>query len=156
MTLFHRPPVRRARGGTFTVTLGPEERELLRSLPAQMRALLADPDDPDLHRLFPPAYAAAEDAEHQEEYHRLMHEDLLARHRDALAVLEGTAGADTLTAEQLDGWMRAINSIRLLLGTRLDVSEDDDPMEQMTPEHALYYFLGYLQESVVEALAGSE
>jgi hypothetical protein len=154
LNVFNRPPVRRNRQGVYVVTLGPDERAVLRSLPAQMREVLTDPDDPGLRRLFPPAYSAPEDRELQEEFRRLMNEDLLARHEEALGVLEETAGAEELTPEQLDGWLRALNSIRLLLGTRLDVSEDDDLGVAMTPERALYHFLGYLQESVVEALSG--
>ncbi len=50
--------------------------------------------------------------------------------------------------------MRTLNGLRLVLGTRLGVTEDDDPSLQMTSEYALYYFLGYLQECVVEALSG--
>jgi hypothetical protein len=138
------------------VSLGPDERALLGSLPGQMRQLLAEGADPDLGRLFPPAYSAPGDEEHQEEYERFMHDDLLSRHLDALDVMEETAGADTLSAEQLEAWMRALNSLRLFLGTRLGVSEDDDPTEDLTPERGLYYFLGYLQESVVAALSGQD
>jgi hypothetical protein len=54
--------------------------------------------------------------------------------------------------------MGAINDLRLVLGTRLDVSEDmdldaladDDPL---TPAFALYGYLGWLQEQIVAALA---
>jgi len=138
------------------VDLTPDERAVLRALPAQMTELLAARDDPALRRLFPPAYAAEGDRALDEEYRRLMGDDLLARHQEALSVLEQTADAETLTAEQLDGWMRALNSIRLLLGTRLDVSEADDRRLLVDPEHALYYFLGYLQECAVDALAGGD
>ena len=154
--MFRRRPVRRNRSGRYTVSLGSDERELLRGLPDQLRVVLADTDDPALRRLYPPAYSSPDDADNQEEFRRLMTEDLLERHRQALDVLEATAGADELTPEQLEGWMRALNSLRLVLGTRLDVQEDDDLSQHMTPEHALYYFLGYLQECVVAALSGEE
>jgi hypothetical protein len=149
-----RRPIRRTRDGRYTVSLGDEERALLAALSGQMREVLQQPEDPALRRLFPPAYAAEEDKALQEEYHRLMGEDLLARHCEALDVLEHSAPAESLTAEQLDGWLRALNSIRLLLGTRLDVSEEDDPRLQRDPEHVLYYFLGYLQECALDAMAG--
>jgi hypothetical protein len=76
------------------------------------------------------------------------------RHREALDVLERTADADELSAGELEGWMRALNSLRLVLGTRLGVTEDDDVSTHMSTDFALYYFLGYLQECVVEALSG--
>lgn len=154
--MFRRRPVRRTRSGRYTVSLSPDERHLLRTLPEQLAALLANTDDPGLRRLFPPAYSSPDDEAHEQEFRRLMTEDLLARHREALEVLASTADAEELTAEQLDGWMRGLNSIRLVLGTRLDVSEDDDPSGPFDPEQALYYFLGYLQECVVAALLGED
>ncbi len=152
--MFSRRPVRRTRQGRYVVNLGADERNLLRSLPTQMRAVLTDTDDPGLRRLFPPAYSSPQHREHADEYRRLMTEDLVQRHRDALDVLERTADAEELSGEELEGWMRSLNGLRLVLGTRLGVTEDDDPSLQMTSEYALYYFLGYLQECVVEALSG--
>lgn len=152
--MFVRRPVRRNRQGRFQLSLSNDERELLRVLPAQLVELLAEPDDPGLRRLFPPAYHAEGDSQRQAEYRRLMQEDLAERHREALEVLARTAGADELTEEEMAVWMRSLNDIRLVLGTRLDVSEDDDPASGSEPELAVYYFLGYLQECVIEALGG--
>ncbi len=155
MSLFDRRPIRRSRNGSYALELGAEERAVLASLPAQMREALAEPDDPALRRLFPPTYSSPLDAGHEEELRRLTHDDLLAGHEEALGVLESTVSAPELTAEQLDGWLRALNSIRLLLGTRLEVTEDDDTDPSASPAHALYHFLGYLQECGIEALTGS-
>jgi hypothetical protein len=41
-----------------------------------------------------------------------------------------------------------------MIGTRLDVSEDDSLMPSDDPEHNLYLYLGYLQQSLVEELMG--
>jgi hypothetical protein len=152
--MFARRPVRRTRQGRYAVTLGADERNLLRTLPGQMRAVLTDTDDPGLRRLFPPAYSSPEHREHADEYRRLMTEDLVQRHQDALDILERTADVDELSAEEMEAWMRSLNSLRLVLGTRLGVTEDDDVSNHMSAEFALYYFLGYLQECVVEALSG--
>jgi len=147
-----RKRVRRTRRGDFEVRLSEGERDLLRSLPVQLRDLL-DTDDPSLVRLFPPAYL--DDPERDAEYQRLMREDLLARHADALGRLEATADATRLAEDELLAWMRALNSLRLVLGTRLDVSEDlhtlpdDDPR---APTFAVYSYLGWLEEQVVDAL----
>ena len=54
-----------------------------------------------------------------------MQDDLVERHRQEFDLVVSTADAKTLTEEQLLGWAGAINSIRLILGTYLDVSEDD-------------------------------
>lgn len=147
----------RKRDGTIQVRLGPEERAVLRELPAQLRVLLAESaDDPAARRLFPPAYRDRPD--HEGEYRRLMGDDLVASHHEALAVLEDTVDADTLTAEQADAWMRALADLRLVLGTRLDVTDDTasteiDPAGPNAPEMALYHYLSWLQEQIVEALA---
>jgi hypothetical protein len=119
-----------------------------------MRAVLTDTDDPGLRRLFPPAYSSPEHREHADEYRRLMTEDLVQRHQDSLDILERTADVDELSPEEMEAWMRSLNSLRLVLGTRLGVTEDDDVSNHMSAEFALYYFLGYLQECVVEALSG--
>ncbi len=158
--MFSRRPVRRTRSGRYSVNLGADERNLLRILPGQLRALLAaeggvpsETEDSSLRRLFPPAYSSPEHQDHAEEFRRLMTEDLLERHTGALETLEASADATELTEEQLDAWMRALNSLRLVLGTSLDVTDDDDLTTHMTDRHTLYYFLGYLQECVVEALS---
>jgi len=121
-------------------------------LPAQLAEMLDEPGADGMQRLFPPAYHEAGDQQRQEEYRRLMQEDLVTRHREALEVLASTAGTKHVTAEQLDAWLRAINALRLVLGTRLDVSEEDVPDEEMDVDHQVYYLLGFLQECAVEAL----
>jgi hypothetical protein len=151
--MMFRRPIRRTRAGRYQLNLGPGERALLASLAPQLRELLTDPDQPGLHRLFPPAYGNEGDAEHQEEYRRLMTEDLVERHGAALDVLAATADAEELDAEQMEAWMLALNHLRLVIGTRLDVTEEDDPAAMDDPDHQVYYLLGYLQECVIEALS---
>jgi hypothetical protein len=149
--------IRRRRDGRYDVSLERWERDLLRSLPGQLRDLLTtDPDDPALERLYPPAYV--DDDERNDEYRRLMRGDLTARRMTAIDVMEASIDEPRLDEEQLVAWMGAINDVRLVLGTRLDVTEDpledqvteDDPR---APAFALYGYLGYLQEHVVEALS---
>jgi len=106
--------------------------------------------------LFPPAYG--DDAERSAEYAALVGDDLRAHRRSALDVMEATIDADGLDEEQMAAWLEALNDFRLVLGTRLEVTEEmrpddiseDDPQ---APGLALYYYLGWLQEQIVEALA---
>jgi hypothetical protein len=149
--------IRATRGGGFRVELASWERDVLRTLPAQLRDLLST-DDPALERLFPPAYLKDTDGERNEEYRRLMRGDLLASHQGALDVLEATVDATELDEEQLAAWMGALNDLRLVLGTRLDVSEDmdDEPFAEDDPRaeaFTLYRYLSELQWMVVEALS---
>jgi hypothetical protein len=145
--------------GHFDLDLPPEERSLLRSLPASMRLALTEgtpADDPGLARLNPKAYPG--DDEFEAEYRDLTGSDLDAGRLAALDTLEATADAPTLDEPQLQAWMRAINDTRLLLGTRLAVTEDpgardvpdDHPDAQAI---AVYDYLSWLEEQVVEALS---
>ena len=157
--------IERSRSGDLRLRLPAEERELLRGLPAQLRALLDDePEDPSLRRLFPPAYAAhGEDPEHaryEAEYRRLMGDELRSKRVEALAVLEETVDAERLSEEQAGSWLSAVNDLRLVLGTTLDVSEDMfedeiDPADPNAAALALYGYLSWLEEQLVEALAAA-
>jgi hypothetical protein len=149
--------IERDRKGGYRLRLPAEERELLRSLPAQLREVLRT-DDPSLRRLFPPAYA--DDREAEDEFRRLMRDELLEGKLAALLVVEETAGANRLTGEQLEAWLGALESIRLVLGTQLDVTEATyaeavDPADPSAPALALYGYLSWLQEQAVEALTAS-
>jgi hypothetical protein len=153
--IFERARIQPIQGGGVRLRLPPAERVLLRELPAELRALLDEsPDDPALERLFPPAYDEAED---EAEYRRLMGDELLEGRRRALRVIEETVGEERLTAEQTESWLTALTDLRLVLGTRLGVS-DDALLEDLRPddphaaELAVYAYLSWLQEQLVEAL----
>jgi Domain of unknown function (DUF2017) len=154
--MLERRRIERARNGDIRLRLPRDERALLRSLPAQLRRLLAEaPEDPSLERLFPPAY---DDAEDEAEYRRLMGDELLEGRRRALRVVEETLDQDRLTKEQAEAWLTALNDLRLVLGTRLDVTEEM-LLERLRPydpdafEISLYAYLSWLQEQLVDALA---
>jgi hypothetical protein len=151
-------PIEPTGKGDFRLSLSDGERELLRTLPGELRALLgSERDDPGLRRLFPPAYER--DKEGEAEYRRLMADELLEGRRAALRLLEETSGRDRLTAEELDAWLRALNDLRLVLGTRLDVTEETyeaelDPAHPQAHELSVYAYLSWLQEQLVAAAAG--
>ena len=149
------PRIRRNRRGEFELRLPAEERDLLRTLPGQLREALPT-DDLAVGRLFPPAYG--DDPELEEDYRRMVRDDLMSEHLRALQVMEETIDARRLSEEQLVGWLGALNDLRLVLGTRLHVTEetyeeDRDPGDPNTPAYALFFYLGWLEEQVVEALA---
>ena len=117
-----------------------------------------DRTHPDLRRLFPPAYATDEDAE--DAYRRLVGSQLDDGRVRALATVEATVARPTLTNDEAESWLRVLNDLRLVLGTRLDVTEEMDwnldPNDPSAPELAVYGYLSWLQEQLVEALsAGS-
>jgi hypothetical protein len=146
--------IRRRRDGTYQVELPAEERDVLRALPAQLREAF-DAGEPTLYRLFPPAHA--DDAAANEDYAQLVGPSLAEGKLLALSELERTAHATTLDEDELGAWLGGIESLRLVLGTQLDITEEthaafdvDDPQ---APRLALYHWLSWLQEEVVQALA---
>ena len=151
--------VKRSRKGGFDLRLPESERQLVTSLVGQLRRVLTGDDvaaDPGMRRLFPSAYA--DDAARDAEYREMVHDDLLAARLGALDVVEATVGASNVDEAQLLAWMGAINDLRLVLGTRLDVSEetafDPDPEDPDAPALAVYQYLSFLLESIVDALSG--
>jgi hypothetical protein len=151
--LFHRQ-IRRDRSGDVRLSLNANEQLLMHDLLDELEPLLADPDDPALRRLFPPAYP---DGENDEQYRSLVRDQLVNGRARSLATVRTTLAEKTLTEDQADDWLRALNDLRLVLGTRLDVTEDldygsidlDEPRGR---DLAVYGYLSWLQEQRVEAL----
>lgn len=132
------------------------------------------PSDPALARLFPEAYGdeGKELREASAEFRRFTENDLRTRKRDdALTVVRtldslspvGDGGAVLrLTPEECQNWLGSLNDLRLTIGTRLEVSDEDgteegslyrlpdsDPRKPMV---MAYLWLGALQETLVETL----
>ncbi|MEU3288202.1 DUF2017 domain-containing protein [Streptomyces longwoodensis] len=141
------------------------------------------PSDPVLRRLFPDAYTdpveppatprqAEEHQAYSAEFRRYTENDLRAGKRDnALAVVRtldalaseaaGEGGAVLkLTPEESRRWLGALNDLRLAIGSRLDISDEDDtdllfrlPDEDpRKPMVMAYLWLGGLQETLVNTL----
>ncbi len=125
----------------------------------------ARPDDPALARLFPDAYPDDPDA--TAEFRRYTQADLTAERRRranvALETLDRIKGGGRLSLipAEAAAWLGALNDLRLVLGTRLEITSDDQepgqdfgPSDPRTAYVPVYYYLGYLQETLVEALSG--
>jgi hypothetical protein len=144
-------PIRRQRGGDYRFTISDDERQLVLDLVRQLRELLTT-DSPALRRLFPPPYG--DDDERNAGYAVLAGSELVERRLAALDVIETTIDAETLTEDQLQTWMRSVNDLRLVLGTLLDVSDDEEPASGADETMiAVYEYLGQLLELTVQALA---
>jgi hypothetical protein len=140
--------------GRVRLHLLPHEVALLRELLDELETLLEDPEDPGLRRLFPPAHT---DRENEEQYRSLVGDQLLSGRTKALATVRDTLDRDTLAPDEADAWLRALNDVRLVLGTRLDVSEEIDweavdLQDARGRDLAVYGYLSWLQEQLVEAL----
>ncbi|MER6127678.1 DUF2017 domain-containing protein [Streptomyces sp. NPDC001795] len=139
------------------------------------------PADPVLRRLFPDAYGgpggepvSPQEAEewrtHSAEFRRFTENDLRAGKREnALRVIRSL---DSLTSASAEGgvlklsqgeakqWLGALNDLRLAIGSRLEVADEDDtdhlyqlPDEDpRKPMVMAYLWLGGLQETLVTTL----
>ncbi|MGW7300693.1 DUF2017 domain-containing protein [Streptomyces sp. NPDC054829] len=140
------------------------------------------PADPVLRRLFPDAYSdpegtpGPEQAEEQRaysaEFRRYTENDLRAGKREnALAVIRTLNGLSTESAgdggavlkldpDESRQWLGALNDLRLAIGSRLDIADEDDtellyrlPDEDpRKPMVMAYLWLGGLQETLVSTL----
>ena len=154
--MFSRPHFQR-KGDRVRLRLDVHERLLLSDLLDELAGLLEDPDEPELRRLFPPAYSEPKDDEH---YRSLVRDGLVSGRLKALTTVRETLVAETLDLEQAEQWLRALNDMRLVLGTRWDVTEglDYETLDLNEPrgrELAVYGFLSWLQEQLVEAVGTS-
>ena len=156
------------------------ERAVLTGIGDPLEAMLdfsgptSEPEDPVLRRLFPTAYP--DDAEAAAEFRRFTEGTL----RDGKAASASTVidcleeaglpptleeGGLTIDVEldpaEAEVWLRSFTDVRLALATRLGVEQDDEDYWHGLPDddpraqaHEIYEWVGYLQETLVEALAG--
>lgn len=138
----------------YELDIPADHRDLLRSLPAQLRDVM-DSGHSATRRLFPDAYP--DDPEMSAEFDRMVREDLIAGRKHSLEVMEQTIDATRVNGEQLSAWLGSLNDLRLFLGTNLDVTEEsyEQPLDEhgSRPAMAIYMYLGWLEEMVVRALA---
>ena len=79
---------------------------------------------------------------------------LLAREEGELV---GFAHLDLTDPADATRWLQVLNDLRLALGTRLGISEDDDEPDLDDPEQQprlLYHWLTAVQDTVVQHLMG--
>lgn len=141
--------------------LEPVEVELLTRLLDELDAVLdgaAGPEDEVLQRLNPAAYVDDEDAD--ADYRRLTEGSLRSERNERMAACR----ADLAISPDVDladpgaarRWIQVLNDLRLALGTRLGVTEDDDrdidPNDPQTQPRMIYFWLTGLQDSVVQGL----
>ena len=165
-------------GARFRLNFDPDERDFLVHLLAELKDLLTSDETeqsaPLLHRLFPPAFH--DDPEKEAEYQRLMREELVASRVaaiDSVTALLSPAEDDdengaaesaarapsiTLSAAETMAFMQSLNAIRLVLGTMLNITDDessDEAEERDSYEFGLYDHLGWILEFTVRALSGA-
>ncbi len=162
-------PFRMRRDGTILVSLYAEEVEALRQVVDDVATIVAAPPDGDIGaRLYPRAYLDPTEEAAEDEFRSLVRDDLVRDRTAALAAIVTTLAPETtatgrgdrveavLGPEQADQWVAALNDARLVIGTALGVTEDDDldppPGDPRYELAALYNWLSVLQTLLVEVL----
>ncbi|MBD0292921.1 MAG: DUF2017 domain-containing protein [Jiangellaceae bacterium] len=134
------------------------------------------PTDPVVLRLFPDGYRADDEA--AREFRRFTERGLREKKTEAaVTVLASLAAAGLPEPDQVTGssrekirlrldqdeaaaWLRTLTDLRLALGTRLGVQQGDDEIWDALPDddprrqvHHVYEWLGWVQETLVRAIA---
>jgi hypothetical protein len=147
-------------GSGFTLHIGKDEREVVTRLLEELRTMQSDPDAADATtRLFPVVHP--ENPDQEAEYQRLMRSELIESRAagigTAVDVLSRPGRKISLSEAELLAFSRAVNSVRLVLGTILEVTEDDDldaPPELVeSPEYQLYAYLSYVLDACVRVMS---
>lgn len=125
------------------------------------------PDDPALLRLLPNAHVddAEANAEFRRYTERTLRDDKVSDATVVLRSLESLEEADVdelelvLDGTQARAWLRCLTALRLTLAERLGVTADDDDYwesleadDDRLPIYEIYRWLGYLLESLIDAL----
>jgi hypothetical protein len=113
-------------------------------------------DDPALARLFPDGYS--EDEHASADFRRFTEQDLRQAKLDALndvrLMLMDLSGKSPVTPTQAKSWLKAINDLRLVLGTRLEITDEGETdFDTDEPGIHLYNYLTYLQGTLLDALS---
>ena len=148
----------RRQGDSFRLKLTRAEQQYLASMIEDLRDLLvaeSPASDASVARLFPPAYP--DDLLQNLDFERTAGSGLLGSRLESLDKAAVSIDAPRLNEEDLLTLMRVVNDLRLVLGTRLGVTEESEASsfqdEGDRSQFALYQFLGWFISDIVDALA---
>ena len=159
------PKVVTRSGSGYVLHLGKDERALVARLVDELRAVMTEPDaQAAAARLFPVVHP--DRPADEEEYQRLMRDELVTSRLAAIdtveAVLARPGRKVPLDEAEMLAFVQAVNSVRLVLGTVLDVGEDDeaglldeDVAVDDSPEYHLYAYLSWVLDASVRAMSGN-
>jgi hypothetical protein len=146
------------RRGVIKLSLEPVEVAVLTQLIDEVDELVDTmaPGDEPTQRLFPSAHR--EDPATARQFRELTESGLRelrkVRYGRLRAALPPDGGVIEIADDDETAWLTTINDIRLALGTRIGVSEDEpdiDPSDPAVAVWQLYQWLTGLQDSLVRA-----
>jgi hypothetical protein len=170
--------------GTIGLRLVARERTVLRALLGDLRDIVGEPPDPpgllpideeadpphtedevpvaDLDpvrtRLYPDA--RPDDPAWSARFRDMIRGDLDEARREHLDVVEATLDARSIDDGQAEAWLHVLNDLRLVMGTRLDITEEREaePFDPEDPDAAariVYAYAGWLEGQFVDVLAAA-
>ena len=145
------------KNGTFKVETPDWQIQIFRELAQELETVLSDRNSYLITRLFPVAYQS--DTAANAEYEQLTHEELLQSHLASLKLIEEISNNAEVSESTLIEIMQGINILRLILGTRLKIddenSESSSEISESHPDHNLwlvFHLLGQTLSTIVDSI----
>lgn len=148
-----------------------EEAVVFTDIAFDLRAIIETPalgDDPVRERLFPRAYLDPTEETAEMTWAAFAHPELLESRVNTLIMMidslkrldvappdrdAGNLKMVLLSPEETECWLKGLNDLRLALGTKLDITEDDQVISPDDPHSQLrdiYHWLTALQQELLE------
>ena len=143
--------------GTFKVEIPKWQIKIFKSLTQELNPIISDRSNNLTSRLFPTAYQS--DTSANNEYELLTHKDLLQSHLDSLEALEELSSNAELSEETLIKITQGVNILRLVLGTRLEINDDDANSSKANEDHPdhniwlTFHLLGEIISIIIDAIS---
>ena len=137
----------------FLLELDDVEVETLKSLMSQVGNLISENNSSDdvLKRLFPRVYS---DIESEIDFDQFARTDVSRRMMDGLDSWNQKISKRTvIELSEFDGFLKAINLLRLAAGERLEIKQPGDVDQRDEPLAMLYHWLGWIQSEMIEQLS---
>lgn len=144
-----------ARDDRIEVRLFPAERLLLKDVAEITDSARTDRTDPGYDRLNVPVYLGDESA--SDEWWRLMGEQLESQRSDDRSAFDAVVGddrTDVISRQEAEGFLRVVNSSRLVLASRLGIEVEDDFSDLSPSDEAVLWFLSFVVDDLSEELMG--
>lgn len=143
----------RGANGLIRLELTSDEKRVLRDLTEQLPAVLASGHgDPAVGRMLPDGYL--DDEEAAAEFRNFTQAGLIERKLANARTVGSSLQSETveLNADAVGAWLRTLTDLRTIVATRLGIEKDGDAGEPNEMLRTVYDWLGYLQESLVQAI----
>lgn len=143
--------------GLFKVEIPDWQIQIFHKLAEELENMLLDKSNQLTGRLFPSAYQR--DTSANTEYELLTHEDLRQSHLSSLKLLAGISTHSEVSETTLIEIMQGINILRLVLGARLEIdddnSENSSEISEDDPDYNLwviFHLLGEILSIIVDSI----